>query len=232
MSKKHHISVSLNRKEILWGWLYLAFEFLVLPSALYLLTSRFFPGTSATAVNFLFYLLNFMATGFIFRSFLKRNLALFRTGMLKALLYVLLGLAAYWASSWVLAELSLLLMPDFVNINDQAIADLSQDGYLFMVLGTVLLVPPAEECLFRGLLFRGFYSKSRWGAYLISAFCFAFIHIAGYVGSYDPAHLLLCLLQYLPAGVILACCYEKSNTICTPIIIHTLINAIGIYTMR
>ena len=232
MSKKHHISVSLTRREQIWGWIYLALELLVLPSGLYLLTSRFFPGTSATTVNFLFYLLNFLAICLIFRSYLRRNWAIARTGLLKVLLQVLLGLVAYWVSAILFAALTLHLMPDFFNVNDQSIAALSQDGYLLMVLGTVVLVPTAEECLFRGLLFRGIYSKSRWGAYLVSAVAFAFIHISGYLGSYDLTHLMLCLIQYLPAGLILACSYEASNTIFTPIIIHTLINAIGIYSMR
>ena len=42
----------------------------------------------------------------------------------------------------------------------------------------------------------------------------------------------MCFVQYLPAGLILAWSYEKSNTILTPIAIHTVINAIGIYAMR
>ena len=42
----------------------------------------------------------------------------------------------------------------------------------------------------------------------------------------------MCFVQYLPAGLMLAWSYEKSNTIVTPILIHTVINAIAIYSMR
>ena len=232
MANKQHISVSLNKKEFLWGWVYLAAELLILPSVLFYLSGRLFPDVTDAEVNFLYYLINFIAVCLIFCGFLKRNLGIAKSNLMRTFLYILLGLAGYWASNLVLAELTTILMPDFSNVNDMNIAAISRDGYFLMALGTVLLVPTAEECLFRGLLFRGFYGKSRWAAYAISALCFSFIHIGGYLGSYDLPLLALCFVQYLPAGLILAWSYEKSNTIFTPILIHTVINAIGIYSMR
>lgn len=229
---KRHISVSLSKKEILWGWIYLAAELLILPSVLFYLAGHLFPDVTDAEINFLYYLLNFIAIILIFGGFLKRNLNIAGNNLLRTLLYVSVGLAGYWASSLILAELNTIVMPDFVNINDMTIAAISRDGYYLMALGTVLLVPTAEECLFRGLLFRGFYGKSRWAAYAISAICFSFIHIGSYLGSYGLPLLAMCFAQYLPAGLLLAWCYEKSNTILTPILIHTLINAIGIYSMR
>ena len=232
MSNKKNLSVSLTDKERLWGYLYLAAEFLVLPTALYWLTDRLFPGTSDAAVNFLYYIINFLIICIIFRAFLKRNLGIAKSNLPRTILYILLGLAAYWASNLLMAELTYLLMPDFINVNDLGIAAVSRDGYFLMALGTVLVVPTAEECMFRGLLFRGIYGKSRVAAYLISALCFCLIHVANYIGSYELPLLAMCFVQYLPAGLILAWSYEKSNTILTPIAIHTVINAIGIYAMR
>lgn len=229
---KRHITVSLNKKEILWGWVYLAVEFLLLPTALYWFTARLFTGISDAEVNFLYYFLNFLATLLIFHRFLSRNLAMAKSNLLRVILYALLGLFIYWASGLVMSELTRLLMPDFVNINDMSIAAMSQDGFLLMAVGIVILVPTAEECLFRGLLFRGMYGKSRWAAYVVSALCFCLPHVSAYIGSYEWTVLALCFVQYLPAGLMLAWCYEKSNTIFTPILIHTIINAFGIYAMR
>ena len=231
MAKKH-ITVSLTNNELLWGWLYLAVEFLILPNALYWLAARLFPGVSDAEVNFLFYFINFLATILIFHRFLHRNLGTARDRFLKTGLYVLLGLAIYWASSLVMGELTYLLMPDFVNVNDVGLAAMSQESFMLMAIGTVVLVPTAEECIFRGLLFRGICGKSRWAAYAVSALCFCLPHVSAYIGSYDYLLLLLCFVQYLPAGLMLAWSYEKSNTILTPILIHTIINAFGIYTMR
>ena len=231
MAKKH-ITVSFHRSELLWGWLYMAAEFLILPSVLYWISDRLFPGISDSEVNFLFYFVNFLATLLIFRKFLSRNWGTAKNNLLRMGLYVLLGLFLYWASSLVMAEVTYYLMPDFVNINDMSIAAMRQGGFLLTAIGTVILVPVAEECLFRGLLFRGMYSQSRWAAYAVSSLCFCLPHVSAYIGSYDWAVLALCFIQYLPAGLILAWSYEKSNTIFTPILIHTIINAFGIYAMR
>ena len=231
MAKKH-ITVSFHRSELLWGWLYMAAEFLILPSVLYWISDRLFPGISDSEVNFLFYFVNFLATLLIFRKFLSRNWGTAKNNLLHMGLYVLLGLFLYWASSLVMAEVTYYLMPDFVNINDMSIAAMRQGGFLLTAIGTVILVPVAEECLFRGLLFRGMYSQSRWAAYAVSSLWFCLPHVSAYIGSYDWAVLALCFIQYLPAGLILAWSYEKSNTIFTPILIHTIINAFGIYAMR
>ena len=58
------------------------------------------------------------------------------------------------------------------------------------------------------------------------------IHVMGYIGQFDWLTLVLCFLQYIPAGLWLAWAYEKSDSIFAPMLIHTAINAIGIYAMR
>ena len=232
MANRKHLTVSLTRDELLWGWVYLAFEFLFLPTILQLVTFSLFPGISDAEFNFLYYFVNFLATLLIFHSFLSRNLGIAKGKLLQVGLYVLLGLVIYWTSNLVMSELTYRIMPDFYNVNDAGIAAMSQDAFLLMAIGTVLLVPVAEESLFRGLLFRGIYGKSRWAAYAVSALCFCLPHVSVYIGSYDLSLLAMCFVQYLPAGLMLAWSYEKSNTILTPIIIHTIINAIGIYSMR
>ena len=232
MANRKHLTVSLTRDELLWGWVYLAFEFLFLPTILQLVSFSLFPGISDAEFNFLYYFVNFLATILIFHSFLSRNLGVAKGKLLQVGLYVLLGLVIYWTSNLVMSELTFRIMPDFYNVNDAGIAAMSQEAFLLMAIGTVLLVPVAEESLFRGLLFRGIYGKSRWAAYAVSALCFCLPHVSVYIGSYDLSLLAMCFIQYLPAGLMLAWSYEKSNTILTPIIIHTIINAIGIYSMR
>ena len=232
MANRKHLTVSLTRDELLWGWVYLAFEFLFLPTILQLVSFSLFPGISDAEFNFLYYFVNFLATLLIFHSFLSRNLGVAKGKLLQVGLYVLLGLVIYWTSNLVMSELTYRIMPDFYIVDDAGITAMSQDAFLLMAIGTVLLVPVAEESLFRGLLFRGIYGKSRWAAYAVSALCFCLPHVSVYIGSYDLSLLAMCFIQYLPAGLMLAWSYEKSNTILTPIIIHTISNAIGIYSMR
>ena len=48
----------------------------------------------------------------------------------------------------------------------------------------------------------------------------------------DITGLLLCFLQYIPAGIALGWAYVRSGSILTPILIHTLVNAIGVAILR
>ena len=101
-----------------------------------------------------------------------------------------------------------------------------------MIISTVILVPPVEECLFRGVIFRNLYGKSRLTAYIVSILAFAVIHIIGYIGKYSAIELVMAFLQYLPAGLCLAWAYTKADTIFAPIVIHALVNAVSIGLLR
>ena len=94
------------------------------------------------------------------------------------------------------------------------------------------LQSPVEECFYRGLIFRPLYGRSPWAAYLLSMAAFSLAHIVGYWGSYSLWEMVVCFLQYLPAGLCLAWSYTKSDTIFAPIVIHALVNAWGIWQMR
>ena len=86
--------------------------------------------------------------------------------------------------------------------------------------------------LTRGLVFGALHPRSRMLAYIVSTLFFSFIHVMGYIGSFSASVLLLCFLQYIPAGVMLAWAYEYSGSILAPILIHTAVNAIAIFSVR
>ena len=64
------------------------------------------------------------------------------------------------------------------------------------------------------------------GYFSIAAF--AAIHVAGYVGAFPLVRLGLCFVQYLPAGVLLAWAMERTDSICTAICMHLVINAVSL----
>ena len=103
---------------------------------------------------------------------------------------------------------------------------------MIMAVGAVLLVPMAEELIHRGLIFGTLARPNRFFGSAVSAVFFAAIHVIGYIGFCSNRDLLLALIQYLPAGIVLGWAYEKSGTIFTPIAIHMMVNAMGIYAMR
>ena len=101
-----------------------------------------------------------------------------------------------------------------------------------MFLGSVILVPITEECLFRGLVFRGVYDRSPILAWVLSIVLFSSVHIISYLGTYPAETILLCFVQYIPAGVCLAGAYRLSGSLLSPILIHALVNLLGMMALR
>ena len=218
--------------ETMAGFVYLAFQFLLLPGLLTWCNSQLAQPLQDAELNFVFYLLNFLMMLLLFHRFLGNNLSQALRHPAYFCQAVILGLAAYFACRTVTVRLVGLLAPGFTNYNDAAIASMRQGNAFLILVGTVILVPPYEECVYRGLIFRSLYGKSPWAAYIVSMLAFAVIHILGYVGQYSPLELLMAMLQYLPAGLCLAWAYQKADTIFAPIAIHAIINYITITGMR
>ena len=232
MRKSRSISNSLTNQETISGFLYLAFQLIFLPTLLTWGNGKLSHPLSKAELNFAFYLINFMAVLMIFHGFLGRSAN--QVGQHPAYFCqaVILGFVAYYACNWAITWVIRQLVPSFSNYNDEAIAAMSQGSFFLTAVGTTILVPPAEECLYRGLIFRNLYGRSRWAAYAVSILVFALIHIVGYIGRYSPLELLMAVLQYLPAGLCLAWSYAKADTIFAPILIHAAVNFISIGGLR
>ncbi len=225
MRKNRILSAYPSSQETIGGFCYLAFQLLVLPTALQWCNRQLGTPLNTAELNFVFYFVNFIAILLIFHDFLSASLNHVFQHPAYFCQAVILGFVAYYACFRVTDWLVSLLVPSFSNYNDEAIAAMSRGNPFLMLVGTVILVPPVEECLYRGLIFRTLYNKSRWAAYTVSIVAFACIHILGYIGKYSPLELLLAVLQYLPAGLCLAWSYAKSDTVFAPIVIHAAVNA-------
>ena len=224
------LPVTPTKKESICAIVYMLLEFLVLPTVISLLNGLLPNPLSAARLNLAFFLLNYLAVGLILRKFIGKSLIESKPGLL--LSSAVLGMLAYWAMNLAVGTVILLINPEFANVNDAAIADMAQSDLLFSILGTVVLVPPCEELLFRGVVFGGMYNRRPVMAYVLSTVCFSAIHVVGYIGLFSWDILALCFLQYLPAGICLAWSYARSGSILTPILIHTLVNAMGVAIMR
>ena len=232
MKKSHSIGPSLSSAETLSGIVYLAVQLFVLPHILFWINEQTGNPLNEAEINFTFYLINFISVLVIFRNFLGNSLQQAARHPIVTLEAVILGLAAYYACKFCTKHIIDLLAPGYANYNDEAILSMSRGNPFLMFIGTVVLVPPVEECLHRGLIFRNLYSKNKVAAYLISIILFSAIHILGYIGKYAPLELALAVLQYLPAGLCLAWSYTKADTIFAPIFMHAAINYITIRAMR
>lgn len=226
------LHIAMTREETLRGWIYLPLQLLLLPLLLQAGNGLLPDPLSHAALNFVYYTINFAAVCLIFRSFLQKNLAMVKLRMgytlQSAFLGFLLNLAADLALRWCVSR----LYPGFSNVNDRYVTALTAQNYTLMAIGTVFLVPVAEETFYRGLVFQGLYHRSKAAAYIVSTLVFSAVHVIGYVGIYEPLLLLLCFVQYLPAGLCLAWAYARADTIAAPILLHMSVNAICIYAVR
>ena len=218
--------------ESVFGFIYYLLQLLIIP-AIIMVANEMLPNPySEAVVNFVFFAVNFVFVLVIFRKFLADN---FRT-VLRQPWAVLrcagIGFLIYWAGNFVFSLLITFADPDFANINDAVIMQMVRSDYRLMTIGTVLLVPVAEECFYRGLIFRNFYEKSPVLGYVLSMVLFSLAHVAGYVTLADWGTLALCFLQYLPAGFALAWSYRHSGSIFASILIHMAVNQAGMLMMR
>ena len=183
------------------------------------------------AVNFIYFTVSFLGALFVFWKFFCTNTRIAIDAPKPVVNFALLGFGLYWLLTIVVRLLILLAYSDFYNVNDRSIQQQLAEAPTLLHFSIVLLVPITEELLYRGLVFRSVYERSPWLGYLISVVVFGALHVVGYIGSYSPVHLLLCFLEYIPAGISLCWAYEKANSIWAPILIHIAVNEIGILSM-
>ncbi len=227
------LSISTTRKENLLGFGYWLISFFVLPAALHLVSDLSGFSLSPSTLNILFFVTNFVCVTAIFHKFLWASVKVAWAKPWRCLWCGLKGLFIYYFCTFLISFLiTPWAGPDFSNVNDNAILELAKEHTAIFIFGTIFLVPVAEEVLFRGLLFQGFYRKNPLLAYCLTTVCFALIHLIGYVGSVDWTTLCICFMQYLPAGIALASAYAASDTIATPIFMHMIINLIGVSALR
>jgi len=232
MKKRRSIGTAMTQQETISGLIYFAFQLIFLPSILHAVNGLLSRPVTMAELNFIYYFLNFMVMLVIFHDYLGRSAAYVWQHPAQVCQAVILGFVAYYACFYVTDWVVSLLVPGFSNHNDASIAGMLSQSRMLMFIGTVILVPPFEECIFRGLIFRSLYGKSHWAAYLVSMLAFAMIHIVGFLGSYSPLEIVIAVLQYLPAGLCLAWSYTKAETIFAPILIHAAVNYITINGLR
>ena len=232
MKKSKLLYISMSRTEKILGWLYMAFSLIALPGLLAWLNAQLADPMNEGTLSFVFYLTNFLFILGIFRRFLRDSLVAAWRDIWNFIQAVVLGYVAYWAASETMEFIMSHLLPGFSNINDAAITAMAKSNYTLMLIGVVFLVPPAEEMLYRGLIFRNLWQSSKVAAYLLSMAAFSAIHVLGYIGSEDITTLVLCFLQYLPAGLCLAWTYTKADNIFAPTLVHAIVNAVAIGALR
>ena len=228
----NNLTTTLTKQEFRGGLLYLAFQQLLLPTLLAAVNHVLGSPLKDAAFQFAYFLINFLCICLLFHRFLLSSLKAAGKCPGKILFTAATGCVVYWFSNFVMALLIFSWKPDFYNINDSTIIAMAQDSYLLILLSTVVLAPLTEEVLFRGFLFGSLYSRSKAAGYLLSTAMFCAIHVIGYIGYYPWDTLFLCFITYIPAGLCLSWAYARTGCILTPVLMHTIINAISVFSLR
>lgn len=225
------LSIPLTKNEVILGIIYLFIQLFVLPVLVVLADVVFQLSLSEVELNFVCFAINFICITAIFHKYLLTSVKAVLEKPISILKIVGIGLLLYFAASYLVGILIMILDPDFSNANDNSIAGMLEQNYALMSLSAVLLAPITEEVLYRGIVFGQIYKRFPIAAFIISSVIFSLLHVVSYIGSYAPFRLLLCFIQYLPPSIVLAWTYVKADNIWAPILIHIVINQIGMLAM-
>jgi hypothetical protein len=104
------------------------------------------------------------------------------------------------------------------------------DYPLLLVFQALIFAPIVEELMYRGLLFGMLQKRSQMFAILFSSFFFGMAHI--YPSLFDGQYMdLVFLPTYFMLGFWLNHAYIKSRSLYTPVLIHFVNNAIGVFAI-
>ena len=141
---------------------------------------------------------------------------------------MLLGGLVNYALSLAVSPVLLLVLDGAVdNPNNAALLEIAQQDLGMIKAASVFLAPRVEETLFRGVVFGSLRLRRRVLAYALSTGLFSLLHVWQYILVSADASLLVYALQYIPSGVALAYCYERSGSIWPPIFLHMLLNTVA-----
>lgn len=215
---------SLTRREAICVLLYLPLQMALLPLGIGYLAAR--AGIDLAWANFLYYDVGFcymLLAGF---RFLRRDFDPLADRPFYVLARILTSYALLMLCNIATANIILHFLPESRNENNEALLEMVTQNAGPMKAALIFLAPMVEEMLFRAGVFGTLRKRSRLAAYLVSALLFAVYHVWSYVVD-NPAYWLY-LLEYIPAGLLLARCYERCNSIWGSIGFHMLVNAMSL----
>ncbi|MCL2563245.1 MAG: CPBP family intramembrane metalloprotease [Oscillospiraceae bacterium] len=211
--------------EIIAGLVYLFLHMFILGRFLFEILWVVGFRVDLVTLNIIYFSVGVLFLAIAMRRYLKESFTRFRQYGISNLWVILTGFGLVLVLAYGLGALLLILAPDAVNHNQEAIEEIVRQSFFPALFMTVILAPILEELLFRGAIFAPLRKKNRILAYVVSVLTFAFLHIATTVFFGNPnADILLIMLLYIPPGLVFAWVYEKSGTIWAPIILHAVWN--------
>ena len=215
----------MTRRAALALLIYLPIHTVLMPVAINWHAAAY-PGVYTTLeYNVSYLVVSFAAVLIMGFGYLRREFDTLLDNKMPALITLIQGYFIYILLGYLMVTAILLLAGNITwsNPNDANIVGMAAGDTRKVLAMTVFLGPMIEETLFRGALFGTLRRHSRTAAYVVSIALFALLHVWQYAALGGPA-LLIYMLDYLPAGFVLAWCYERSGSVWTSIIFHMCVN--------
>ena len=221
----------MNKTESIVGWVYLFVHMFAMVYLVSALNNYVFPRMgfqlSSGHLNLLYYGIGFVFLLITMFRYLKESFADLCSNVFNTLIGVLAGYILYILFSNLVGYFLSIFLQELTNPNSQAVSAETRLNPNTMLAVGVLLAPIVEEVLFRGVAFGTLRRNNVLLAYAVSSVLFAVYHLWQYfIYSYNSA-LFLYLLQYIPAGIVLAWSYERGRNIWCPVFLHMLINYVS-----
>lgn len=218
-----------SRWERIFAIGYLPMHLVIVPSLMALLLLK--TGVDQIWLNFAAY-----STALLFMlitqwKFLRREFDALCDNFFGCIIHVLWSYGAMLCFNLAVSSLVLLISGGEVsNPNNEAVVELSRSSYGPTAAMAIFIAPIVEELMFRAGLFGWLRKYSRVGAYIVCMLAFSLYHVWAFALQ-DPMNLLY-IVQYLPVSFLLCRCYERSNTIWTPIFFHMLVNGVSVVALN
>ena len=214
----------LSKRELMLVLAYAPVHICLLP----LLFTRFIEQgrISDSMGNFLCYAISAVLLVFFCFKFLRRDFDPLAEHPWNCLIEIITGYFAMMCLNFCVAYIIVLVLPNTENPNNADVMTLVFRDYGLMKASTVFLAPIVEELIFRAGVFGGLYDRDRKLAYIVSTLLFALFHVFAYAFT-NPVYWVY-ILEYIPVGLLLARCYERSNSIWCSIFFHMINNGVAI----
>ena len=229
--KKNNPSFPMSPREEVLGWILVLLHGFILADALGLLYALVHPATGLTLTagtfNLVYYAVSFVLVLLCLFSFMRENFGLLLKNILQTLTFIAV---CYFIDMFLTVIISWLeeLASTGANPNQQAVEAVTKLNPGAMMAVAVCLAPFVEEALFRGVVFGTLKKHSRILAYAVSIVLFALYHLWGALINDFSWTTVLQLVDYVPGGLALAICYDKSENIYGPIFLHMLLNFVAV----
>ncbi|MBQ3262369.1 MAG: CPBP family intramembrane metalloprotease [Oscillospiraceae bacterium] len=220
------------RRERICGFVWLPIHVILLPlflvPVLYLMLGA--DKLTDAGANVIYYLISFLFVIIVFWNFLRESFDRFVGNLRGAVLAMVIAYALQLVLTLGLQAL-MSVFGELETPNNDAINELANIEYKKIFAVAVLMAPITEEVLFRGVLFGSLARRHRWLGWVVSVAVFCLYHVWQFAVVEQDWTVLIAAAEYIPLTVAITYCYDRTQTIWTPIFFHIFTNSLALAYM-